>query len=263
MLSREMTTNRITWLVLAASLACGGTNSWGATLVLGEGATTNLVVNVPTGSVMIVRASSLRDAANKITLNNPDGTFQPGMDAGFDTRFQPRYLAGPCTFIYSPQYEEMQTSIFNYEVVPAAGIQTLIATNSAIIHLPAGKRLRLLDGSYPLWFDVSLTNGASAKFGVSPKPDPMTGGTQCNTEGFELAGPLTIAVSGDSFGQKSCYLTYFFAADVAEVVGQSIQSPAGSVVAIEKSADLQTWYPAFITSEKSSPKAFYRLSVGR
>jgi hypothetical protein len=249
--------------ILATTLAlASGTSAFAEIVILGDGGLTNLVVNVPTGKVMIVRASSLRDAENKVSVSRGGVTFQPGIDAGFDTRFQPRYLAGPCTFTYSPLYGDMDTSVFDYEVVPANDIQTLVATNASVIQVPTGKRLRLLDGSYPLTLAVELTNGASATFSVSPRPDPGFG-IVCNTEGFELSGPIAVTVSGDQFGQKPFFLTCFFASDVTQALGQSIQSPVGSIVTVEKSTDLQTWYPAFTTTEKSAPKAFYRLRVTR
>ena len=232
------------------------------TVVLGDGGLTNLVVNVPAGKIMIVRASSLRDAENTVSINSGGVTFQPNMDAGFDTRFQPRYLAGPCTFAWSSEFV-MNNSIFNYDVIPTDGIQTLVGTNSSTIQVPSGKRLRVLDGSYPVWLTVTLTNGASATVGITPKQSNMSNFETCNPEGFELAGPVAVAVSGQDLNPAPFFMTYFFASDVVQALGGSIQVPAGSVVTVEKSSDLQTWYPAFTATERSAPKSFYRLKVTR
>jgi hypothetical protein len=198
-------------------------------------------------------------------------TWQSGENAGsppyFDTSFRPHYLAGPCTFTYSvsnrsPAY----SSVFNYEVVPANGIQMVIGSN-AVIHVPGGQRLRLMDGSYPIIATVTLTNGASSTFYLSPVW-PLTKPTQvgyCSPEGLELTGPLTVAVGGTGLGYyavtSSCFLTYFFASDLTQVVGEAIQSPVGSIITVEKSTDLQKWHPAYVATENNSPTAFYRLSV--
>jgi hypothetical protein len=171
-------------------------------------------------------------------------------------------LAGPLTFIYSGDGHSAP-AIFNYDVVPNDGIQTLVATNNSVIQVPSGKRLRLLDGSYPLNLAVTLTNMASASFLVTPSVfDVFTSGATCHPEWFELAGPLTITIRSES-SSDYFYATYYFASDVTQVLGQAVQSPAGSMVTVEKSTDLQSWYPEFTTTEKTAPKAFYRLQVTR
>jgi hypothetical protein len=145
--------------------------------------------------------------------------------------------------------------------VPATGIQTRVVSNAAVIQVPSGQRLRLLDGSYPLSLIVTLTNGAYGTLVINyPQSSAIGNGMGsgiCNPEGFEIAGPLTVALNA------SCFITYFFASDITQVVGQAIQSPAGSIVTVEKSIDLHTWYPAYVTTEKSAPKAFYRLSIAQ
>ncbi len=156
----------------------------------------------------------------------------------------------------------METSIFHYDVVSASGIQTEAGTN-VLVEVPSGKRLRLLDGSYPVTLTVTMTNGASAKFRVSPQETDTATGPALSPDGFELAGPLTVKIGDPMFNWNSSYVTYFFAADVIQAEGQAIQSPVGSTVTIEKSADLETWYPAFIATEENAPRAFYRLNITR
>ena len=224
---------------------------------------TNLTVHIPAGKMMIIRASSLPQMTTEgVRVQAGGGTFTPGLDSDLSTRGGSRYLAGPCTFIYAPDMPPMETCIFHYDVVSASGIQTEAGTN-VLVEVPAGKRLRFLDGSYPITLTVTLTNGASARFRVSSGESDTATGVALSPVGFELAGPLSVRVGDPMFGWHSSYVTYFFAADVIQTEGQSIQSPVGSIVTVQKSVDLETWFPAFILTSESAPKAFYRLNVTR
>ena len=256
----------VSLLIVAMGLAITP-HSNAETVFFGKGGLTNLVVDVPAGKMMIVRASSM---TRGVSISGSGGTWIPSsMDSpGFATIFQPRYLAGPCTFTCNAN-----DSVFSYDVVPANGIQTFMGrdpwptphTNKWVIQVPSGKRLRLLDGDYPLRFKVILTNGASNVININRSSSNIGVSPTYGPDGFELAGPLAVEFNcPECFGTTGAFfVTYFLASDVAETVGQAIQSPVGSIVTVEKSTDLQTWYPAYVTTEKSSPKAFYRLSVGR
>lgn len=224
---------------------------------------TNLTVNVPAGKMMIIRASSLpRMMPDGVRIQCGGGMFAPDMNSDLSTRCGPRYLAGPCVFTYAPEMFPMENCVFDYDVVSANGIQTEAGTN-IVVEVPTGKRLRFLDGSYPVTLTVTLTNGASAKFRVSSDTTDTATGVTLSPVGFELAGPLTVRVGDPTLLWNSSYLTYFFAADVIQAEGQSIQSPVGSIVTVQKSVDLETWFPAFIVTSESAPKAFYRLNVTR
>lgn len=151
--------------------------------------------------------------------------------------------------------------MFSYEIIPTAGVQTIVTESSATIQIPSGKQLRLMDGSYPLLLTVTNSTGSSAAFKVGHTPESATGHTITARE-LELSGPLTVTVSaGDGINNWGIFVSFYFAADVTQAAGASIQSPAGSLVTVEKSRDLQTWQPAFIVTETSAPKSFYRLNV--
>jgi hypothetical protein len=201
--------------ILAETVILGG----GMGTVTGAGILTNLVVNVPAGQVMVVRVSSLSQGG--VSISSGGVTCQP---SSFDTAYRPRYLAGPCTVTYSASMNSASnTSVFNYDVVPANGIHMLLTTN-AVIQVPSGQRLRMLDGSDVLSTTVTLTNGASTVFYISPLVMRGLPNGICGFDGFELAGPLTVAGSGSDF-----FITYFLASDVIQVVGQAIQCPAGGI----------------------------------
>jgi hypothetical protein len=151
--------------------------------------------------------------------------------------------------------------VFSYDLVPAGGVQTRVSPNSAVtIQIPNGKRLRLLDGSYPLDFSITNASNVSANFKVANNPESAMGQAVSARE-LELSGPLTVEVNSNEAMNWGLYVTYYFVEDVAQAAGPSVQAPAGSLVTVEKSTDLQAWQPAFITPETSAPKAFYRLKV--
>lgn len=241
---------------LIAVAVIAGNLASAATVILGNGGETNFSVVVPTNKLMIVRACSLDDMGAKANLVSSGVTCQ----SSFRTDFQARYFSGPCTFTFSNS-DSFSSAVFSYDLIPTAGVQTIVTESSATIQIPSGKRLRIMDGSYPLLLTVTNTTGSSAAFKVGHTPESATGDTISARE-LELSGPLTVTVSDDMGGSMgNSFVTYYFATDVAQAAGPSVQSPAGSLVTVEKSSDLQTWQPAFIATETSAPKSFYRLNV--
>lgn len=255
-------------IVACLLLVFSGGKSKAITVILGSGGLTNFVVNVPTNEMMIVRAASLDGFASDVYITSGGVSYTPnGANAKFDTSLQPHYLAGPCTFLYTNSGMPFGNSVFDYDIVPCSGVETLVATNTPVIQVPAGERLDVLDGSYPVNLVVTLTNGASSQVSLCPpslqSQDPVTGIS--NPHGFEVAGPLTVTVYGSASPPYSnnspYYLTYFFASDVVQVAGPAIQSPVGSLVTVEESTDLQIWFPTYVATQTSAPKMFYRLQV--
>lgn len=245
-------------VLFAALAAIGATTTSGATVILGKGGETNFSVVVPANKLMVVRACSLDEMGAKANLISGAATCQ----SSFRTDYQARYFSGPCTFTFANS-DSWSSAVFSYDIIPTTGVQTIVTGTSATLQIPSGKRLRLMDGSYPLRLTITNTTGSSAEFRVGHTPESATGDT-ISAQESELSGPLTVGVSaGDGMNNWGIFVTYYFATDVVQAAGPSVQSPAGTMVTVEKSSDLQTWQPAFIATETSAPKVFYRLNVVR
>ena len=244
------------------------------TVIFSEGGITNFSVSIPSGKMLAVRVyggSSVGSVASfskgGITLSFSDLSMN-----AFNTKKRAKYLVGPGTFAIGSSYFYNQEGVlFSYDTLPNQGISTIVATNNsdfsvtnfASFQIPAGKRMRILDGSFPVTLRIAATNGVSARVIVT---DDITMSSEQATlpDAFEISGPCTVSIARPwNSSAPSYYLTYYFVSDVVQAASQSIVSPAGSLVVVEKSADLTNWYPAFFTTDQASPQSFFRLNISR
>ena len=122
--------------------------------------------------------------------------------------------------------------------------------------------MRILDGSFPVSLRIAATNGVSARVTVT-ETSTMPSESGALPDAFEISGPCTVSIARGGNYAPGHYLTYYFVSDVVQAASQSIVSPAGSLVVVEKSADLTNWYPAFFTTDQASPQSFFRLNISR
>ena len=243
------------------------------TVILSEGGITNYSVSILSGKMLAVRvlavdrshsleASFSKEGVTFGVTNN--GTMNP-----FRTKNRAKYLVGPGTFTIGtipPNWG----CLFSYDILPKQGIATIAVTNSsdfsvtnfASFQIPAGKRMRILDGSFPVFLRITATNGVSTLVRVSDIVDIDPGTLP---DAFEISGPCTVSIARPSYNDYApgYYLTYYFVSDVVQAASQSIVSPAGSLVVVEKSTDLTNWYPAFFTTDQANPQSFFRLNISR
>lgn len=258
------------------------------TVIISASTITNYSVDIPSGKMLAIRALT-GDSGELGVSFQKQGVYLLYSSREMQVGVRTRYFVGPGKFtVGDTNYSGNNTPIslalglvLSYDLIPAQGIETIVVTNNpsplvsnlANIYVPTGKRLRILDGSFrtvgppgiglnPL-FRITLTNSHTKSFLLG---DGMTRGT--SSEIFEISGPCTLSITSGSeseFGSTDIrhYLTYYFVSDISQAPSQSVLSPAGSLVVVEKSLDLTNWYPAFITTDQSDPQSFYRLKISR
>lgn len=255
------------------------------TVIISASTITNYSVDIPSGKILAIRALT-GDYGQLGVSFQKGGVYLLYSSAEMQVGGSTRYFAGPGKFtVVDTNYPNDPNSLnqgllLSYDLMPSQGIETIVATNNpsplvsnlANINVPAGKRLRFLDGSFrrdsffargpTVVIRVTLTNGYSKELilghATGRGVDPAT---------FEISGPCTFSISAGSEYNPSTdirhYLTYYFVSDVSQAPSQSVLSPAGSLVVVEKSPDLTNWYPAFITTDQNDPQSFYRLKISR
>lgn len=277
--------NLLVWLF---SITVTVNTVFAETVIISASTITNYSVDIPNGKMLAIHA--LTGDYGEIGVSfEKQGVYLLYSSREMQVGVRTRYFVGPGKFTvgdtnYSKEYTPNSLArglLLSYDLMPAQGIETIVVTNNpsplvsnlANIYVSAGKRLRILDGSFktvgppgnglfPL-FRITLTNGHTKTFFLS---DGTANGT--SPEIFEISGPCTLSITAGAEGEFGStdirhYLTYYFVSDISQAPSQSVLSPAGSLVVVEKSPDLTNWYPAFITTDQNDPQSFYRLKISR
>jgi hypothetical protein len=79
----------------------------------------------------------------------------------------------------------------------------------------------------------------------------------------EFTGPGTLSLSSGVFPPYAKFISYFIEEEGFTLPDQrAIVGPSGSfAISVEKSGDLQSWYPVLLENATDPAKAFYRLRI--
>jgi hypothetical protein len=234
------------------------TNAPSQTTVLPIAVATNqlLIINGLGGFYGGIGGSSLTVQKGGLQVSNV-------FDGSIAQTLVPYYFQGPGTVTF--RISLAGSYLLSYRITPSTGPETaLFQTNSAPISVPAGKRIRFLDFRTTGYIeDVSLAvtalDGTRAKFPVRTS-SPMAPAVPFTV--LDLEGPLSVQPDIPLAFPTTVSMTYYLTSDVA-LVPAGVQAPSGSILTIEKSADLQTWTPAAFLTNGTAPKAFYRIKVAQ
>ena len=128
-----------------------------------------------------------------------------------------------------------------------------IANDPIGIPIASNKTMHLFGVPAPVNASFIRDGGGSLSFTLQPN------------QPAEFTGPGTLSLNSGVLPPYAKFISYFFEEDGFTLPDQrAIAGPSGShAISVEKSADLQTWYPVLLENASDPAKAFYRLRIQR
>ncbi len=212
---------------------------------IGPTAATNRLL-VPTNSAIIITAT-FGDFTNSTQV-------QLGSGPPFTQSFAPLQngevyaLAGPAELILS------NAVLFTFYRLTNSAIYTQGIANDPIpIPIASNRTMHVFGVPGPVNASFSRQGSGFVSF-VLQRGQPA-----------EFTGPGILSLSSGVFPPYAKFISYFFQEDGFTLPNQrAIAGPSGSfAISVEKSVDLQTWYPVLLENASDPGKAFYRLRIQR
>jgi hypothetical protein len=155
-------------------------------------------------------------------------------------------LAGPAELIFS------NAVVVSYYQLTNSAIRTQSIGNDPIgIAIPTNKTMRLFGIPAPVNANFSRPGSGFVSFTLEPNRPA------------EFTGPGELALNSGVLPPYSKFISYFIAEEGITLPNQrAIAGPNGSyAIAVEKSFDLNTWFPVLLQTTSDDQKAFYRLRI--
>jgi hypothetical protein len=240
------------------------------TLVVGTNQAANFSLTVPTNQAVVIYggrfATTGSDIYWRITqfgelhLFRMDSMTDPILTAPAG---HPNILAGPLVLeLFIPSTGDWASSWMSYEVVPLAGLKTLIipgmATNTVAV--APGTNFRLLSRSsrdllMEYWTLVSGTTRADVRGNGGI-------GTENLILDMEFSGPVGVEIANYSMDAR--WFTYSLHSGSVQMLPGGVVAAAGmNALSVEESSDLVNWSAAAVMLKEASPSRFYRLKVSK
>jgi len=157
-------------------------------------------------------------------------------------------LAGPAELIFS------NAVLFTYYRVTNSAIRTQVILNDPIgISIGTNQTMRLFGVPAPV--NASFSRPGSGFVGFTLEPNQPA----------EFTGPGELALNSGVFFPYAKFISYFIAEDGFAMPNQRfIAGPSGSfAIMVEKSVDLNNWFPVLLQNTADDNRAFYRLRIQR
>jgi hypothetical protein len=231
--------------VIAWFIALAGPLAEGETFIGPTTATNRLLV--PTNSAIIITAT-FGDFTNSTQVLLGSGA------SVIQSYFAPLEngevyaLAGPAELIFS------NAVLFTFYRLTNSAIYTQGIANDPIgIPLASNKTMHVFGVPGPVNASFSRQGSGFLSFVLQPG------------QPAEFTGPGTLSLSSGVFPPYAKFISYFFEEDGFALPDQrAIAGPSGSfAISVEKSLDLQSWWPVLLENASDPAKAFYRLRIQR
>lgn len=238
----------------------------GETLVVGTNQPVNFSLTVPTNQAVVIYggrfATSTPDIYWRITQFEQLYLFR--LDSMFDPILScptghPNIFAGPLTLeLFIPRTADFNGSWMSYQVLPLAGLKTLIIPSMATnrVEVPAGTNLRFVskmpqDTTMGGWQLISGTaRAALASDALSTLLD------------IEFSGPVTLEIANNMMDPR--WYTFSLHSGAVQLLPAGVITASGAnSLSVEESSDLANWSAAAVMLKGAAPKRFYRLKASQ